>query len=213
MINKLKSARLAAVWFVLVLPMVAALLLAFRGKGTGNNRFTGGVGTDTLTWTIRTQKREHHPVYLLNGKPSDAKTVHEYADAKKVISWEYSGNEDMAKKYGPQYNEIENFRTGKEDGSIFSPGPAANKEGGSNSVLYTDMPNVLKVEAEGIPFSQLEARISEGTVVKSNGCFVLQPVKPGYNVELVIYTVEDSGLKQLDTHYYRTVAGDARASR
>jgi hypothetical protein len=172
--------------------------------------FAGGHG-DTLVWKITSKKMYQNPVYLLNGKPSDKKTVDEYVAASKITQFQFSADEARAKTYGPQYDGIMNFQTGdKEDGSIFPPAGTkpANEKDRSNSILYTNMPNVLKVDVKEVPFSQLEARISDGTVVKGKDYFLLQPVTPGYNVEVVLYAVEGGGLKKLDTRTYRTVPGD-----
>jgi hypothetical protein len=217
MINKMKSARLHLSWFFFVLPLAAVLLVAFRGNGTQAGNLFTKERPDTLYWKISSKKHYEHPVYLLDGKISDDKTIRQYVGAGKIKSVQFLPDEKMTREYGPQYDGIMNFRTnGKEESAVSMPAlpsgqqalPGKNAEGG---YVYINMPNALKVDVEGIPFDKLEARISDGIIAKKRDYFLLQPVTPGKNIDVVLYMAAEGGLKQLDTHTYRSVLPDDAA--
>ena len=209
MMNKMKSARLSLGRFLFVLPLVAVLLLAFRDKDE-HALYLQVPEADTLYWNTVAVTAGQYPVYLLNGKISTPAVLKQAREENKVKQSQYVVNAKEAKKYGSQYDCIINYVTQDVPGSSIlisrlQTDSTTVMKGNFQSVLYTGSVTVLKVTTGNIPFSELSAKVSDGTIVKKEGYFVVQPVTPGINVDITLYAKNGTTVKVLDTRTFRTM--------
>ncbi|HSC37309.1 MAG TPA: hypothetical protein VLD19_05550, partial [Chitinophagaceae bacterium] len=168
---------------------------------------------DTLYWNTVAVTAGQYPAYLLNGKISTPAVLKKAKQENKVKQYEFVVNAEKAKKYGPKYDCMINYITDDVQGTSILPPPSQTDsttvlkgvKGNMQGVLYTGSATILKVMTDNIPFSELSARVSDGTIAKKENYFVVKPVTPGINVDITLYVKKGTTLKELATRTFRTM--------
>jgi hypothetical protein len=162
------------------------------------------------TWAVRT-KKEHRPVYFLNGKKSDIQSAEVITRKHKISQAEIISDTKLMADIDPQYNAVINFVTpdqahnknaylAKESQRTIEE---ANETSRVVNMLYVGIDNPINISVEGVPEQDVVVVMSEGGVVeKRNGRYYARVTKTG-NVEIRIYKKDGKNLQFLNKRVFR----------